>query len=171
MKRKNEAHEIVTESITQALLILMKKKRLCDINVSELCQKAGVSRVSFYRNFNSLDDILTKYLKKCTDDWWEEFSKKSEEEFHETFWQELLNQYRKNTELIHLLTENNVTYILKDHIFSCCGPKDTQDEKTAYICAAVAGAIYGFVDEWIKRGMSEKIPNLDLRQMITLADV
>lgn len=171
MKRKNEAHEIVTESITQALLILIKKKRLCDINVSELCQKAGVSRVSFYRNFNSLDDILTKYLKKCTDDWWEEFSKKSEEEFHETFWQELLNQYRKNTELIHLLTENNVTYILKDHIFSCCGPKDTQDEKAAYICAAAAGAIYGFVDEWIKRGMSEKIPNLDLRQMITLADV
>ena len=42
MARKNEAHEIVVESITDALLILMKEKPLSEINVSELCNKAGV---------------------------------------------------------------------------------------------------------------------------------
>ena len=92
MARRNEAHDVVVESITGALLILMQKKPLNEINVSELCTKAGVSRVSFYRNFTSLEDILTKYLKKCTDDWWTEFSKKSEDDIRQSFWKELLNQ-------------------------------------------------------------------------------
>ena len=117
MARKNEAHEIVVESITDALLILMKQKPLSEINVSELCNKAGVSRVSFYRNFTSLEDILLKYLKKCTDDWWVEFSKKSEEEIQQTFWPALLRQYKNHTELINLLKKNDVTHILKEHIF------------------------------------------------------
>lgn len=170
MARKNEAHEIVVESITDALLILMKKKPLSEINVSELCNKAGVSRVSFYRNFTSLEDILLKYLKKCTDDWWVEFSKKSEEEIQQTFWPALLSQYKNHTELIGLLKKNDVTHILKDHIFSCCGPKPEHDEKSAYICACLAGLIYGFVDEWIKRGMNDKPPKIDIRKMIALAD-
>ena len=170
MARRNEAHDVVVESITGALLILMQKKPLNEINVSELCTKAGVSRVSFYRNFTSLKDILTKYLKKCTDDWWTEFSKKSEDDIRQSFWKELLNQYKMNTDLINLLKKNNITYIIKDHIFSCCGPKPEHDEKTAYICACLSGLIYGFVDEWIRRGMTESAPEIDMRKLVSLAD-
>ena len=54
MARKNEAHDAVVESLTQALLLMMEQKPLAQINISELCEKAGVSRVSFYRNFDSL---------------------------------------------------------------------------------------------------------------------
>ena len=46
-ERKNEAHDMVMESLTQALLQLMEKKPLSKINVSELCTRAGVGRVSF----------------------------------------------------------------------------------------------------------------------------
>ena len=53
MARKNEAHDAVVESLTQALLLMMEQKPLAQINISELCEKAGVSRVSFYRNFDS----------------------------------------------------------------------------------------------------------------------
>ena len=47
MARKNEAHDAVVESLTQALLLMMEQKPLAQINISELCEKAGVSRVSF----------------------------------------------------------------------------------------------------------------------------
>ena len=47
MARKNEAHDMVMESLTEALLQLMRTKPLSEISVSELCDKAGVSRVSF----------------------------------------------------------------------------------------------------------------------------
>lgn len=155
MARKNEAHDIVMESLTEALLRLMEKKPLADINVSELCGLAGVSRVSFYRNFKTMQDILVQHLTKCTDDWWIEFSKRPDDELYRTFWVELFEQYKKNKRLIMLLMKNNASGVLKEHIFACCGPSLATDENDAYARAVLAGAVYGLVEVWIERGMKE----------------
>ena len=153
MAKKNEAHDLVVENLSEALLQLMKKKPLIDINVTELCKRAGVSRISFYRNYNSMNDILAVQLAQCTDEWWGDLSKKTEDEFYLTFWTELLDLYRKNNDLIRLIYENNVSHILKEHIFSCCAIVASPNESDAYNRAALAGAIFGLVDEWIRRGM------------------
>ena len=52
----------VKESLTQALLRLLERKRLDEISVSELVAKAGVSRASFYRNFTSIRDIADRFV-------------------------------------------------------------------------------------------------------------
>lgn len=169
MKRKNIAHDLVVESITQALLELMEQKPFGEITVSELCDRAGVSRISFYRNYSSMPDILVQYLGHCTDAWWEEFIKKPREAWIRDFWPELLQQYRNHALLIRLLYQNDITYILKEHIFSCCGPKEDQDERMAYTCAMLAGLIYGLVDEWIRRGMTDFPEGLGIDRMIAIA--
>ena len=155
MERKNAAHELVIESMTEALMQLMRVKPLSEISISELCEKAGVSRLSFYRNFTSMDDILVQHLTACTDAWWAEFSQRSEEDFYQNFWTELLGEYRKNRDLILLIDQNGRSQILKEHIFACCAVNDAADETEAYLRAALAGTLYGLVDEWIKRGMGE----------------
>ncbi|MBQ2786234.1 MAG: TetR/AcrR family transcriptional regulator [Oscillospiraceae bacterium] len=168
MARKNEAHDVVVESLTQALLQLMEKKPLVQINVSELCSRAGVGRVSFYRNYDSMEEILVHYLKKCTDDWWIEFFKKPKNEFYATFWPELLAEYRKNENLIKLLYQNNASHLIKEHIFACCMSDAAGTEEDAYTRAALAGALYGMVDEWIKRGMGQFPENFSLRSIVRL---
>lgn len=170
MARKNEAHELVLQCLTQALLQLMEKKPFNEINVSELCDKAGVSRISFYRNFSSMPDILVRYLSKCTDDWWTEFIKRSETEFHETFWTELLSQYKKNEKLIQLIIKNDMSNIIKDHIFYCCGPQDGQNTQEQFVRAALAGAIYGLVEQWIKTGMKDVPESVSIKKMIEMAN-
>ena len=85
MARKNEAHDAVVESLTQALLLMMEQKPLAQINISELCEKAGVSRVSFYRNFDSMEQILLQHFIRCTDDWWADFKKKDSAAMSESF--------------------------------------------------------------------------------------
>lgn len=168
MARKNEAHDAVVESLTQALLQLMEKKPLAQINVSELCTRAGVGRVSFYRNYDSMEEILVHYLKKCTDDWWIEFSRKPSDEFYATFWPELLAEYRKNEKLVKLLYQNNASHLIKEHIFACCMSDAAGTEEDAYTRAALAGALYGMVDEWIKRGMGQFPDNFSLRGIVRL---
>ena len=155
MSRRNQAHDMVMESLTEALLQLMRAKPLAEVSVSELCDKAGVSRVSFYRNFTSMDDILVQHLTRCTDAWWAEFSLRSEADFYLDFCPALLTEYRKNRNLILLIYQNERSYLLKEHIFTCCGVNDCADEREAYLRAGLAGALYGLVDEWIKRGMGE----------------
>ncbi len=168
--REMTDHEMVIESITTALLKLMEKKPFEEITITELCQKAGVGRVSFYRNYNSKQDILLDYLSCVTDRWWSQLIKKSPEEFYQTFWKSLLSEYRKNSSLLLLLEENKVTYILKDHIFRCCGPQKEDDDSTAYTRAMLAGLIYGLVEEWIHRGMKDDPEVPDLRRMLALAE-
>ena len=50
-------------SIEEALLILMKKKAFKEISISELCKKAGVSRMAFYRHFHDIKEVLVRYLQ------------------------------------------------------------------------------------------------------------
>ena len=157
-------HEAVIENITAALLKLMEKKPFADITVTELCQKAGVGRVSFYRNYNSKQDILIDYLSRVTGEWWSQFTKSNPNEFYETFWHSLINEYRKNSSLLLLLEENNATYIIKDHIFRCCGPKSGDDDRTAYTRAMLSGLIYGLTEEWIHRGIKDEpdVPDIPM---------
>ena len=60
MKTKRES--FAADYITDALLILMKQKNYKDITVTEICEKAGVTRMSFYRSFKTKDDILRKWF-------------------------------------------------------------------------------------------------------------
>lgn len=48
--------------IVQSLLYLMRKKSFHDIKITEICKKAGVSRLSYYRNFDSKEDIVLYYF-------------------------------------------------------------------------------------------------------------
>lgn len=42
----------------RALLLLLARKPMPDISVTELCQQAGVSRTYFYNHFGNFDEII-----------------------------------------------------------------------------------------------------------------
>lgn len=53
MDKRKEANIRVKSSIVDALFMLMKRKPISEITVTEIIKKAGVARVSFYRNYTS----------------------------------------------------------------------------------------------------------------------
>lgn len=50
--------------LAEALLLLMKKKEYKDITVKDIAEKAGVSRLTFYRNFDSKENILAWHIEQ-----------------------------------------------------------------------------------------------------------
>jgi len=66
-KRKTENLR-VRKAITDALFELMKNQPLSTVSVSEIIRKAGVARVSFYRNFDSKEDVLVGLVRYVLDD-------------------------------------------------------------------------------------------------------
>ncbi|MEN6325953.1 MAG: TetR/AcrR family transcriptional regulator [Syntrophomonas sp.] len=48
-----------------ALLSLMKEKPYVSISIANICQRAGLSRQTFYNFFNEKDDILRFRLHEC----------------------------------------------------------------------------------------------------------
>ena len=62
-------NEVVIESITQAMAAMIIDRPFEEISITELVQRAGVSRNSFYRNFRDKEDVLRRYIEGETEEW------------------------------------------------------------------------------------------------------
>lgn len=63
MDKRKEANMRVKNNITKALFHLMHEKSFSDISITELIRVAGVARVSFYRNYDSKEDVLVTLIE------------------------------------------------------------------------------------------------------------
>ena len=48
--------------MVSALIQLLAEKNMSEITISDLANKAGVSRMTYYRNYNTKEDIFIQYL-------------------------------------------------------------------------------------------------------------
>ena len=70
MNMNNEQkNSYVKQQITTALLDLLKEKSITDISISELTQRAQIGRVSFYRNYQTKEDILKEESDRLIKEW------------------------------------------------------------------------------------------------------
>ena len=56
--KRTEANILVKKNLSDALFALLEEKGIGSVGISELVSRAGVSRSSFYRNFDSVDDVM-----------------------------------------------------------------------------------------------------------------
>lgn len=55
---RNKQNQLARDCITSVLIQLVREKPLSAISVKELTERAGVSRMTFYRNYTATEDIL-----------------------------------------------------------------------------------------------------------------
>jgi AcrR family transcriptional regulator len=69
MAGKTKAHEEQIKNsracIVEALLSLMKKISYSEIFVSDIIKKSGIARPTFYRHYESKDDVILQFLENC----------------------------------------------------------------------------------------------------------
>lgn len=66
---KDDLRVTLTKRLLQdGLLRLLKQKELSKINVTELCEEAGVNRATFYRHYEQPRDILNELRKNVSQD-------------------------------------------------------------------------------------------------------
>lgn len=148
-----EKNTYVKKQLTDALLSLLKKKELKDISISEVTSAAGVSRVSFYRNYNEKEDVIREHIKRQMADWMNDNAGEkdsTEDKLGNIF--AYLTEYR---DLYLLLSSRNLLHLLKDIVMDSFGPKPKHGNFEAYTTAFIANGIYGWIEEWFSRGMQE----------------
>lgn len=138
--------------IIEALLLLMKKKRYPDIKIADITNKAGVNRVTFYRNFSSKEEVITVYLERAFNDW----GKRWEESGDTNVAYQIFKFFDEQREVIDLLYKSNLQFILAEKILSASRYNEDDPNIIAYTKSMFAYAIFGWCNEWYKRGMKEK---------------
>lgn len=149
----------VIEHLTDAFLKLLDKKPISEISIRELCDSAGVGRTSFYRNFETKEDILTMYIRQLFEQWIKKLGWNQYDSLSKSI-QIMFAHFEKYREFYSLLNKREAIYLLKDIIIELCGPKPEHTAMEAYAKAFVAYSLYGWIEVWFQRGMQESAEEL-----------
>lgn len=105
--------ELSNEWIIAALLDLMKEKTFADINITEITQRAGVARLTFYRRFLTKEAVINEFLQRIFANYHANIQ--SDVSLSEML-THLFEYLVTDTADITLLAKNNLTYLF-EHVF------------------------------------------------------
>ena len=149
----NEGRNLyVVKHITDALLKLMRSRCLNGISISQICEEAGVGRASFYRNYESKEDVLRKYLEQLIREWEKDFENKGDLAF---FSESMLRHFYKYKDFYLLLYRQGLSQMIYENIRWATKLNEARNNMERYAKSMIAGMIFGWVDEWMRQEMPE----------------
>ncbi|AYG01646.1 TetR/AcrR family transcriptional regulator [Lactococcus allomyrinae] len=160
-KYNQEQNQLVKECLFEALIQIMKRKNFYSISITELTQKAGVSRMAFYRNYSIIEDILIESIDNIYNDYGNLLRHNSIE--INKMMQLYFQHFRKHQTLINTLLSANLGHLFFSQlikfmeIFSTeimCSIECSAEYKL-YSSEFLAGGIYQVLMTWCKNGMIE----------------
>lgn len=163
------ANTVVRRSLAIALLKFMESTPFADISVTELTQKAGVSRMGYYRNYDSKLALLKDYLAQIEHDFpFIDLTAASESEFYvflvhvfdylskfELSTKILLNQGFEGLILDTLLNSKIFVEYRKKQSLTCQATTAIQDKSGEYNLVFASGMLYHTYIHWVRQGQTE----------------
>lgn len=137
----------------RALDKLSSHKEYCSISVSDLCKISGFSRSSFYRYFQSKEDLLLQTLTQMLDDCASTLENSHHPNPSKEFYKLLFSFLRKNKRLlrsIHLAHLDFTLYLLLQPLLLT-----GRINSKGYQADLLVGSTAMLIIHWIDRGMVE----------------
>lgn len=144
--------------IYKAFILLLEKNNFNDISVCDIAQKAGVSRMSFYRNFASKEDLVFKGL--------EELFKKVHDQVENneiksqyTIAKSLFEVFRPLKNCLASFQNSNISKSFTDMIAEKLSknlPNDYMNKTSRYIAIFYIGAVSTTLLAWLRNGAEEE---------------
>ena len=161
-----EKNTYVRNQILGTLLKMMQEQSFADISISALVSTAQVGRASFYRNYKSKEDVLRQEAERLMRTWGKEFDGQEHEAPNELLIS-LLDFYKEHREFYLAVYAAEMPDIVLNAILEATVITPDLPNALAYLKSSIAYMIYGWVIEWMKRGMQES--GTELAKMIAQA--
>lgn len=170
-KRSYESSSMIYD----ALVALMKEKDYSKIKINELCERAKLGRVTFYRHYDTVDDVLRKKLDDVLGEFQAYYKEYQQENTaHFTLFQPLLRFFYVHPAIVHLIFQSRQLYIMKESMYKFFKSFDEQYNciNAEYLVAIRVSVFLGILEKWSADGMN--IPPDDLvrtirQDMMTIA--
>lgn len=156
-KRNDEINAITKESIAFAYYELLQSEQ--NISVTMICERAGVSRNAYYRNFNSTDEIIiycliSKWAKYCE-------ANPVPSEDGEVLKQRLIQFFYSEKEFVRAIKKHDKIYLIEELFRKVIIPAEDIG-MTKYILYVVAYSVYGMIRAMIDQDFSETPEQLEM---------
>lgn len=165
--------------LADSLVDLMKVKEFQYISVKEICQKADLTRQTFYQIFSSKEDVIRYNIMKGCERFKTSLSLHEQVDM-ETLAIEFFRFFRKEEALVKLLAENHLEYLLTEQfslalpeIMDICTERKEVFLSNPYLKCFIIGGLLNMILEWIKNGDgtdAEELARLFAGQFISGSD-
>lgn len=155
MKMNNQdRNNFVKREITSTLIKMMSEVPFDKITISDLVAKAQVGRASFYRNFIDKQDVLQQESNRLMVEWGGKFRFDETDKSSSTLIS-FLDFLKKHQRFYITLFSTGHDDIIQKAILQQFSISEDSPNVIAYIASSFGYMTYGWVYEWIKRGMQE----------------
>ncbi len=149
--------------IIQALFKLMNEYRYDKISVTDIAEKAGVGRATFYRYFKSKEDVILFYFQHNTKRFVynRRFLPRCKEDYIEVV-SDVLTLFKQNSEPFKLLRKARLEYLYLDYLNTSFKIKFQNDNNDAnlYQSYLYSGMLFNVSMAWLDNDCKEDIHSL-----------
>ena len=158
------------KELTDALITLMYDHPYNEITVKQILLESGLARKTFYRNFDSKDDVLKSLIRKILDEYFDMINNGKGDVLTTIF-----GFADRNRELLLLLDRNDMLHIVLLYLneFSASVIKNQNKELNpfyrlfegldpSYLVALNNGAIWNVISFWVHNGMKDSPDDVKL---------
>lgn len=143
--------------LAKALVLLMAEKPYAKITVGEIAQRAGVNRATYYRHFQSKEDVVRHYYRLVMDEYLERFRGLGSHDYR-TYLAVMFSTFSEHSGDLLAIHRAGLSWGLRDALeeaFSFgevarTAPRDQQFRASYHI-----GGIFNNLLLWFDHGMEE----------------
>lgn len=150
----------VEKQLADALITLLQKQDIDDISIRSLCLQADVGRASFYRHFQSKEEILDQHAAALIKIWAEEFEADPQSHPSNVF-ESLFTHIQKHQTFYKVLYKTKRVDVIRNSLRQKIGYSKDLNNAEAYQKVFFADGLSGYIEEWIERGMQESPSELN----------
>ena len=157
MEGFKESGRITRESIATALLLLMEEKDYEKITISEITEKAGVSRMAYYRNYKDKDDILVNFLRELSLSVSDAFAINEDTDLYSII-KGISEFFKANVNLIFAISKTGrITSLFNDarKWLTSYFPELASDEEARNLYIYHSGGVISVFENWFRDGMDK----------------
>ncbi len=157
--KHHSSNIFVKDCITTALFKLLEMKNFDKITITDIVEKAGVSRMGYYRNYKSKEDIIETYVYEKFVETVKEIEKERPIVLSmQNIMYTSLTVFKKYAHQIKLLLDKNLDMLLYkcyEKAFEYLFPNRIKSKVQDYFYKMLISDIYTIEMNWIKNGMIE----------------
>lgn len=163
MHVRNETNKLAKECIVTALIELMKTRDYNSITITDLTKKAGVSRMAYYRNYTSKEDIISKFADELGASIHEKMTTLFPKATVYDYFFELFAQLGAYSNLVLTAFHGGLGELIHTQItknMALTFPPESNTPIARFRHVYMAGAFYNVFIEWLENGRIESVADM-----------
>lgn len=150
--------------IKDALTSLLNDHSLQDITVTDICKKAGVARVTFYKYYSTIYDVIQASVDESIEAFSQQIAHLEPHADLQLIIQYAIECINPSKKILSNLISSNMSGILLDYInyaMQSIFQEDIDNQKMNRTQVLfLSGGMFNIICDWIKRGATESAASL-----------